>query len=321
VVRRALFLKVPSNMTATSTAVPRVLIVDDTPEDRLLAGAVVTNVLAWQASYADDGVAALEALQKERPQVVLTDLQMPKMNGLRLVTEIRKKFPGVPVVLMTAHGSEEIALKALQAGAASYVPKRSLDADLADTLERVLSTIREQERLQAVLAQIAHAELQFQLANDRYLVSAVIQHLQTYLEGLAIGDKTARTQIGVALEEALLNAMYHGNLELSSDLRQNGEEPFYRLAEERIAQAPYRDRKVALSVTFTPDLVTFVIRDQGPGFNPGALPDPTDPENMDRIGGRGLLLIRTFMDDVRFTDKGNEITLLKRRHAAGHDSP
>jgi anti-sigma regulatory factor (Ser/Thr protein kinase) len=110
--------------------------------------------------------------------------------------------------------------------------------------------------------------------------------------------------------------MYHGNLELSSDLRQNGEEPFYKLAEERKTQPPYDHRRVTLTATLTPDVLTIVLRDQGPGFDPGALPDPTDPDNMDRVGGRGLLLIRTFMDHVEFNETGNQITLVKRREVA-----
>jgi anti-sigma regulatory factor (Ser/Thr protein kinase) len=59
--------------------------------------------------------------------------------------------------------------------------------------------------------------------------------------------------------------------------------------------------------------VTITICDEGPGFDPSSLPDPTDPENIGKISGRGLLLIRTFMDDVKFNDSGNEITLFKRK--------
>jgi anti-sigma regulatory factor (Ser/Thr protein kinase) len=58
--------------------------------------------------------------------------------------------------------------------------------------------------------------------------------------------------------------------------------------------------------------VSVTIRDEGPGFDPGSLPDPTDPANLGRIGGRGLLLIRTFMDSVTHNQAGNEITLVKR---------
>ena len=71
--------------------------------------------------------------------MVLTDLNMPEMNGLQLVEAARGDFPAVPVVLMTALGSEEIAVEALQKGAASYVPKRNLAQDIADTLDRVVA--------------------------------------------------------------------------------------------------------------------------------------------------------------------------------------
>jgi anti-sigma regulatory factor (Ser/Thr protein kinase) len=58
--------------------------------------------------------------------------------------------------------------------------------------------------------------------------------------------------------------------------------------------------------------VTFVIADEGPGFDPSRLPDPTDPAQLERVHGRGLLLIRTFMDEVSHNERGNEITMVKR---------
>jgi anti-sigma regulatory factor (Ser/Thr protein kinase) len=54
------------------------------------------------------------------------------------------------------------------------------------------------------------------------------------------------------------------------------------------------------------------VRDEGPGFDPGGLPDPTDPANLERPCGRGLLLMKTFMDEVRYNDRGNEVTMRKR---------
>jgi CheY-like chemotaxis protein len=302
-------------MTAPSTA-PRpttVLVVDDTPEDRRLAGAVIEKELGWKVTYAEDGWSALEMIEKGPPSLVLTDLQMPKLNGLRLVTSVRRKHPNVPIVLMTSHGSEEIALEALQAGAASYIPKRNLDTDLADVLSRVLAASNEEERKHALLGRLDHVEFAFTLENDRLAVPDVVAHLQPYLERMGLADHSARTRIAVALEEALLNAMYHGNLELSSDLRQNGDEPFYQAAEERKKLPKYHDRHVRFSARLTREAAHFVITDQGPGFDPQAVPDPTDPDNLDKGSGRGLLLIRTFMDHVEFNDRANQITMVKRR--------
>ena len=59
--------------------------------------------------------------------------------------------------------------------------------------------------------------------------------------------------------------------------------------------------------------MTYVITDEGPGFDPSSLPDPTDLENLEKASGRGLLLIRTFMDEVQHNDRGNELTMVFRR--------
>jgi anti-sigma regulatory factor (Ser/Thr protein kinase) len=66
-------------------------------------------------------------------------------------------------------------------------------------------------------------------------------------------------------------------------------------------------------VRITPTQAIYTIRDDGPGFDPSSLPDPTDPANLDRPCGRGLLLMRTFMDNVIYNDRGNEVTLFKER--------
>jgi anti-sigma regulatory factor (Ser/Thr protein kinase) len=62
----------------------------------------------------------------------------------------------------------------------------------------------------------------------------------------------------------------------------------------------------------SPAEVVFVIRDEGPGFNPDALPDPTAPENLAKASGRGILLMRSFVDDIRYNATGNELTLIKK---------
>jgi anti-sigma regulatory factor (Ser/Thr protein kinase) len=134
---------------------------------------------------------------------------------------------------------------------------------------------------------------------------------------LAVGvcDRHSATRVGIALEEALLNAIYHGNLEISSELKKNGDEPFHALARERRAQEPYAARRVRVVSRVSPKKATFVVTDEGPGFDVSKLPDPTDPENLDKPSGRGLLLMRTFMDDVRYNATGNRVTMTKLRPA------
>src|SRR5439155_2198335 len=122
---------------------PKVLVVDDSPVDRRLAGSILENRSGPDGKkepsgitvvYANDGKEGLAAVGREKPDLVVTDLQMPHMTGLELVEAIKDEYPTVPVIIMTAHGSEEIARQALQVGAASYVPKRDLAHELVATV-------------------------------------------------------------------------------------------------------------------------------------------------------------------------------------------
>ena len=105
-----------------------VLVVDDTAVDRRLAGGLLEKSGNMEVAYANNGVEALNFIGDQKPDLVLTDLQMPDIDGLKLVTTITDEYPGLPVVLMTAHGSENAAAQALANGAACYVPKSELAA-------------------------------------------------------------------------------------------------------------------------------------------------------------------------------------------------
>jgi len=290
------------------------LIVDDISMDQRLAGRLLEKSMEdVQVLYAANGAEALASIEQGEPDIVITDLQMPEMNGLELVAAIRSDHPCVPVILMTAHGSEEIAAEALRRGAASYVPKRDLSANLAATVERVLSASERAQAKDALFESLSDMTAGFMLPPDPARFPPLLQYCQECLQVVGICDDTERIRVGIALEEALLNALYHGNLELSSDLRQDDERVFYSMAEERSKQEPYCHRRIHFRVTLTQEEGSFVVQDEGPGFDVSALPDPTDPANLDRVGGRGLLLIRTFMDEAQHNETGNTLTMVKRK--------
>lgn len=290
-----------------------VLIVDDSPVDARLASALVTRSLGLKAEVAGNGRLALDWLKHKRPALVITDLQMPEMDGLELVAEMATRHPDVPVVLTTASGSEEIAFQALQAGASSYVPKKALAEQLAPTVGRVLALAQAGRRKQQFLAGINRVELALGLANDEALVPVFIQHVLDYMLRLGLCDARSRLRAAVALEEAMLNGIYHGNLEVSSQLKEvEGKDAFRELAERRKKEAPYSGRRLHIEVRMDRRQGTFVVRDEGPGFDVTKVPDPTDPENLLKPSGRGLLLIRLFMQDVTHNARGNEITMVRR---------
>jgi CheY-like chemotaxis protein len=290
-----------------------VLVVDDSPIDRQLVGGLLRQDTDWTIEFAEDGARALDMIRNMPPDLVVTDMHMPGVNGLDLVAAIRKGFAQIPVILMTGKGSEEIAVEALHAGAASYVPKRSLAVSLVETSRRVLAALQDDRYRAELLNRIELRTEAYRVENDVNLLLSLSRHLQQML-GDAWGiDRTDRLRSGTAFEEALLNALYHGNLEVSSDLKEVDHTAFYKLVEERRTSSPWQDRRIHVTVKLTSQEVEVAIRDEGPGFDPAKLPDPTDPENLDRPCGRGVMLMRAFMDDVTYNDQGNEVVLRRAR--------
>jgi serine/threonine-protein kinase RsbW len=122
------------------------------------------------------------------------------------------------------------------------------------------------------------------LAAARQLQGEIEEALQ-----IAQFPETEIFAIKMAVEEALVNAIKHGN-----------------------QMDP--DKRVKVAYTALPDRFDVKITDEGPGFDPNDVPDPTAPENLERPCGRGLLLIRYYMTDVSFDEHGSTIFMYKLRN-------
>ena len=126
-----------------------------------------------------------------------------------------------------------------------------------------------------------------QLPSDTRVGAALIERL---LERLAAAgwSEHERFSVHLALEEALANAIKHGN----------GHDP---------------SKQVHFEARLAPDRLWLEVADEGNGFDPATLPDPTDAEHIDRPNGRGVLLIRSFMTHVEYQDGGRRIVMEKHR--------
>jgi CheY-like chemotaxis protein len=295
---------------------PSILIVDDSTVDRQLAGTLLSRAGDWTIEYAVNGDEALERMQKAAFDIVLTDLLMPGINGLELVAAVRTKYPHVPVILMTSRGSEEIAARALDEGAASYVPKRLLPRRLVETVNRLLLVSRGRRERSPLLGRMTDICCSFVIPNDSKLADMLVGHLQEQAVQMGLGDETECMRMGVALQEALTNAMHHGNLQVGSECRETSHTEYHSRIAKRCLEPPYRDRCVRVTARLTRDEAEFTIRDEGEGFDFSKLLDPRDAANLEKASGRGVFLMRSFMDEVRFDDRGRLVTLVKRGRRA-----
>ena len=119
----------------------RILVVDD---DENLRWVLQTQLeqMGYSAITAANGAAALEAIDKEPPALVLTDLKMPGISGMELLEQIRRDYPEIPVVIITAFGTIQSAVQAMRSGAYDYLTKPIDYDELGLAVNRVLEHFR-----------------------------------------------------------------------------------------------------------------------------------------------------------------------------------
>ncbi|MBI4541889.1 MAG: ATP-binding protein [Gemmatimonadetes bacterium] len=132
------------------------------------------------------------------------------------------------------------------------------------------------------------AELTLRVPGDIGVVEEAVELVARHLETSFVDRRAIRFNVRVALAEALANAILYGSGEDAA-------------------------RPVAVRVLFGRHAVEMEVTDEGGGFDPGLIPDPTLPANRSRPYGRGLFVIRGLVDEVRFSPKGNSICMVVRR--------
>jgi CheY-like chemotaxis protein len=297
---------------------PTLLVVDDSEIDRRLVVGLLRGNSSWQTETVANGVEALARLKHSPVDLVITDMQMPEMEGLELVKQIGIHHPHVPVILMTAHGSEALAIEALEQGAASYVPKSRLADMLEVTIEQVLALAQTDRNYERLTECQTRAEFSFVLDNDSALIDPLVDLIQQIAFRMGLVNTNGRFRVGMALQQTILNSLYHGNLELSGEQIEAAREsllsnPAANLLQERRMQSPYRDRKIHVDAKITPERLEVKVADEGPGFDVSRAQALLDGAREGLDGGRGLRLMRILMDEVRFNPQGNEVVLVKNR--------
>ena len=116
---------------------PHILVVDDQEANRITLQRILERE-DWKVSQASDGQAGLDQVRTNAPDVVVTDLKMPGLNGLELLKAIRTVRPEVEVILMTAYGTVETAVDAMKVGAYDYVTKPLKRNEIVSSVRKAL---------------------------------------------------------------------------------------------------------------------------------------------------------------------------------------
>jgi CheY-like chemotaxis protein len=246
----------------------KVLVVEDVPEVRGLVARAIAS-FGHQGQEAGGGDEALSLCERALPDVVLTDILMPGTDGLTLTQRIRERWPACPVVVMTGRSDEASAIAALKAGACDYLKKPINPEALRAALEGVAQVLDAQRAQSLGGLPVERLDFQIVLGNtlDRLvpLTSLLLRDVAPLLAG------PARFHLRIALQELLVNAIEHGNLEISADDKMDAlaRGDYDRLVEARRQDARFQDRCVAVGIVYdrAKGSVRFRITDEGAGFD------------------------------------------------------
>jgi class 3 adenylate cyclase/FixJ family two-component response regulator len=140
----------------------RVLVVDDGQENRQFIVDYILRPNGFEAVTARDGREGLEMIVRYRPDLILLDYQMPRMNGIDVIKTLAGSNWNIPIILMTFHGSEEIAVEVFRLGVRDYVKKPFTVDEMLAAIERSLDDVRLRREKEALTTHLIQKNLELQ---------------------------------------------------------------------------------------------------------------------------------------------------------------
>ncbi len=267
------------------------------------------KVLGHSVMVTQDGEDALNMFHETIPDLVFSGLTLPKLGGMELLREVKSGSGKTLFVMICPMSDPEKIQQALKQGAADFLTRPIQSRELMRSLDRLVNLKK------GFIAGPMTNKTTPNPESDELRISQNIYPLVNFLTGDLTGYQILEDEelipLKTLLTEALENAIFHGNLELPSELRLENSELFFETAKQKSCLEPYQNRRVVIQYDISRNSVKYIIRDEGKGFEHSEIPDPIDPQNLFQLQGRGILRIALFMDEMFWNERGNEITMIR----------
>ena len=287
----------------------KVLVVEDDYSSRELLKICIEKE-GYQCQTANDGMDGFNMFKKYNPDLIISDVRMPNMNGIELLESIRKISKEVIIVFITGHGTEELALQALQLGANNYIKKPVDISEIRTLTNRYYDVIKSKAIQSNIVDLIRHREIEIEIDSDMNLVQSLANYLAEKTGNYFDSKEKMRIELGI--NELLLNAIEHGNWEISY------EEKNKALLEDRISDlytskredSINANKKVSVKFKQCEKFCEWIITDEGNGFDWKTIYNPLDTQ-LSKMNGRGILLSKLQFDELEYLGNGNTVRLKK----------
>jgi len=277
----------------------KILVVDDDPELQDLVSFALKRE-GYEVTSAMDAYEGLEMLEKERFDLAIIDVMMPKMDGLMMLSQLRERDKDLRVIVMTALTTPETAVGALRDHASDFLAKPFDVGELLSSISSIFELAPKEVSIEVLSAQPDWIELRVPCD------MAAIDPLERLMSQLKTDLPTiTRESVTYAFREMLRNAIEHGG---KNDPSQYVEVGYLR----------------------SPRIILYRIKDPGEGFSIESLYTPEgpivaflnpqgDPMQHEQVredeglrpGGFGILIARDLVDEMIYNERHNEVVLIK----------
>jgi len=257
-----------------------ILIIDDNDD---LASALEEKFseLGHQVRIIETRREAVAAPEIDDFDLVITDLD----DSQKLVTPIKQNGNGSECLPEIEAASNTKNIKAFKLCATNF-RRDEFNEDELKTLVEIVLNYKTKFVDQTEIVQNLHENIEFELPSAISPMHAVLDYLMRRVEKVGV-VRSENSNLFIALDEAFVNAVKHGN---KFDAGKN----------------------IKITAEVSTKEARFTIEDEGEGFDVTAIPDPCDPENLFKTSGRGVLFIYNIMDEVKYNERGNRLTMIKK---------
>lgn len=259
----------------------QILIIDD-HDDLASALKEVFQKLGHRVKTLETRSEALKIDDIKKFDLVITDLDAenlisePNQNG--------NAAPCLPYISSSSLNLDE-QIKAFKICAANFKRDEFDEDELKNFVETILNYKFQFVDKKEVIQNL-HEKIEFELPSTISTMHAVLDYLMKRVEKLGVINPE-QSNLFIALDEAFVNAVKHGNKFDANKL-------------------------VRICAEVSVKEARFTVEDEGDGFDVNAIPDPLDPANLFKTSGRGVLFIYNIMDEVKYNERGNRLTMVKK---------
>ncbi len=288
----------------------KILIVEDDHASRLFLESLLESN-NYDFRSAENGIEGLNVFDEYNPDIVLSDIKMPIMDGLELLEAIRDKNSDTIVVIVTAFGSENYAIQALHLGANNYLKKPVSSQELLRLLKKYKAIISGKYSPESLPGKLINRTFSIEFKSEFTKIPKIVDKI--IIESAIDMNDGEKINIELGLVELITNAVEHGNLGISYIEKQLAldEGNLSELFDERVHNEKYKNRKINVDFYTDEEKYQWTITDDGEGFNWKSIPDPTDQEHILELSGRGIFISNFLFDKIEYFGKGNVVTATK----------